>query len=121
MARMHAQLTELNQQLQAACQVLVEVDQKLTHLLQCIDCASPSISNPSTEGSTQPALLVERDLLSDSSEMLSTPSRLAPEMQLSRLMAQLTAAYNRIALLEEQLLQQRLQPPFEAHWLRQNV
>jgi hypothetical protein len=117
---MHAQLTELNQQLQAACQVLVEVDQKLTQLLLCIDCASPATSR-SFEKPTQADLSAERDLLSDASGMLSDPSRLAPEMQLSRLMAQLTAAYNRIALLEEQLLQQRLHPPSEAHWLRQNV
>jgi hypothetical protein len=33
---------------------------------------------------------------------------LAPEAQIQRLSAQLTAAYNRIAALEEQLLAQRL-------------
>lgn len=35
-------------------------------------------------------------------------NRLAPEMQVQRLTAQLTAAYSRIAALEEQLLSQRI-------------
>lgn len=34
--------------------------------------------------------------------------QLAPEIQIQRLTAQLTAAYNRIAALEEQLLSQRI-------------
>lgn len=34
---------------------------------------------------------------------------LSPELQVQRLTAQLTAAYNRIAALEEQLLSQRIQ------------
>lgn len=46
-------------------------------------------------------------------EESATPSRgmnleIAPEAQVQRLTAQLTAAYNRIAALEEQLLAQRL-------------
>lgn len=51
-------------------------------------------------------------LLDDEPTVVSNRSmghELAPEAQIQRLSAQLTAAYNRIAALEEQLLAQRLQ------------
>ena len=38
----------------------------------------------------------------------SGEKQLTPEVQIQRLTAQLTAAYNRIAALEEQLLAQRI-------------
>lgn len=50
-------------------------------------------------------------LLEEDPPVVSNPSpayELAPEAQIQRLSAQLTAAYNRIAALEEQLLAQRL-------------
>ena len=50
-------------------------------------------------------------LLDDEPTVVSSRSmghELAPEAQIQRLSAQLTAAYNRIAALEEQLLAQRL-------------
>ncbi len=52
-----------------------------------------------------------RDVLVDSNhiEMNDSANKpVNPDLQLQRLMAQLTAAYNRIAALEEQLLSQRL-------------
>jgi hypothetical protein len=54
-----------------------------------------------------------KDVLSDDnypdSETQSGDRILAPEVQIQRLTAQLTAAYNRIAALEEQLLLKRIQ------------
>lgn len=50
-------------------------------------------------------------LLDDSRPETANPSggrQLTPEIQIQRLMAQLTAAYNRIADLEEQLLARRI-------------
>ena len=50
-------------------------------------------------------------LLDDSRPEAANPAggrQLTPEIQIQRLMAQLTAAYNRIADLEEQLLSRRI-------------
>ncbi|MUL36133.1 hypothetical protein [Gloeocapsopsis dulcis] len=53
-----------------------------------------------------------KDVLEDNSSLdnqrQSGEKELAPEIQIQRLTAQLTAAYNRIAALEEQLLAQRI-------------
>lgn len=53
-----------------------------------------------------------KDVLADHAGIDSTEHRgekqLAPEVQVQRLTAQLTAAYNRIAALEEQLLSRRI-------------
>ncbi|WNZ25986.1 hypothetical protein HJG54_26260 [Leptolyngbya sp. NK1-12] len=52
-----------------------------------------------------------KDILSDTTypdDSQSGDHSLAPEVQIQRLTAQLTAAYNRIAALEEQLLAKRL-------------
>lgn len=54
-----------------------------------------------------------KDVLSDhnylESETQGGERILTPEVQIQRLTAQLTAAYNRIAALEEQLLAKRIQ------------
>jgi len=54
-----------------------------------------------------------KDILSDvmflDSEAHGSDRRITPEIQIQRLTAQLTAAYNRIAALEEQLIAQRIQ------------
>ncbi len=53
-----------------------------------------------------------KDVLADRTSVDSTShsgeKQLAPEVQVQRLTAQLTAAYNRIASLEEQLLSRRI-------------
>lgn len=53
-----------------------------------------------------------KDVLADSTSneghSKSGEKELTPEIQIRRLTAQLTAAYNRIAVLEEQLLAQRI-------------
>lgn len=52
--------------------------------------------------------MTHKDVLSDEScfegDKSSTPHNLSPEIQIQRLTAQLTAAYNRMAALEEQIL-----------------
>ncbi len=54
----------------------------------------------------------EKDILGEEEEITSKPSTngklITPEIQVQRLTAQLTAAYNRIAALEEQLLSRRV-------------
>lgn len=58
------------------------------------------------------AEMEHKDVLSDfnypESESQSGERSLSPEVQIQRLTAQLTAAYNRIAALEEQLLSKRI-------------
>mgnify|MGYP000681009849 CR=1 FL=1 len=58
------------------------------------------------------SVMEHKDVLVDSNELDSHTQtgekELAPEIQIQRLTAQLTAAYNRIAALEEQLLARRI-------------
>ncbi len=64
-----------------------------------------------THARTPDASLEHKDVLVDNTGDFNTHSGekiLAPEVQIQRLTAQLTAAYNRIAALEEQLLAQRV-------------
>lgn len=55
--------------------------------------------------------MMHKDVLSDDAyldgESSSTTRTLSPEIQIQRLTAQLTAAYNRIAALEEQIMAYR--------------
>jgi prophage DNA circulation protein len=57
-------------------------------------------------------MMEHKDVLVDSngldSHIQTGEKQLAPEIQIQRLTAQLTAAYNRIAALEEQLLARRI-------------
>ncbi|MBW4520058.1 MAG: hypothetical protein KME16_10215 [Scytolyngbya sp. HA4215-MV1] len=58
------------------------------------------------------SVMEHKDVLVDSNNLdvnsQSSERELAPEIQIRRLTAQLTAAYNRIAALEEQLLSHRI-------------
>ena len=62
------------------------------------------------------AFLEHKDILLDDSyfdkNSQSLEKELSAEIQIQRLTAQLTAAYNRIAALEEQLLSKRM------HWVK---
>jgi uncharacterized coiled-coil protein SlyX len=57
--------------------------------------------------------MTHKDVLSDEPSLdgdkSSSPHNLSPEIQIQRLTAQLTAAYNRMAALEEQILACRFQ------------
>jgi TolA-binding protein len=74
--------------------------------------SSRSISPLSGESKYQ---LTHKDVLVDDNSSTNTASsgseqNLSPDIQIRRLTAQLTAAYNRIAALEEQLLTYRIHP-----------
>lgn len=72
----------------------------------------PSRRYPYSTHSSREMGMDHKDVLTDttypSMEDQSSERELAPEIQIRRLTAQLTAAYNRIAALEEQLLSQRV-------------
>ena len=99
-------------------QLLEQIDNKVSNLLLCQEKSNESghvkfgvspperLSHRSLDES-----LDHKDILNDEphfgGEQLSNHQVLSPEVQVQRLTAQLTAAYNRIAALEEQLLTHR--------------
>lgn len=77
---------------------------------------SPSLAYPRTYGYQSPSLMgsvmEHKDVLVDNSDLTNSHQNsekaLSADIQVQRLTAQLTAAYNRIAALEEQLLSRRI-------------
>ncbi|MEL6489277.1 MAG: hypothetical protein AAFV85_00540 [Cyanobacteria bacterium J06634_6] len=74
------------------------------------DAGPVNISPAATRRSPNPDMM-HKDILSDEpypdTDKSSTAHKLSPEIQIQRLTAQLTAAYNRIAALEEQIMAYR--------------
>ena len=60
-------------------------------------------------GESMEGILLDEDMSAERGARAAASQDMPPEAQIQRLTAQLTAAYNRIAALEEQLLSQRLQ------------
>ncbi|ACK70443.1 conserved hypothetical protein [Gloeothece citriformis PCC 7424] len=81
-----------------------------------LNIIEPMISSESLNDTYYSSVMEHKDIINDqdSSSKLSHQSSyysetyLPPEIQIRRLTAQLTAAYNRIAVLEEQLLARRI-------------
>lgn len=79
-----------------------------------IEIIEPLIGSESVKDATCPGVMDHKDVLQDTGygyKSYNSPygdNYLAPETQIRRLTAQLTAAYNRIAVLEEQLLSRRV-------------
>lgn len=117
------QINALNSKVDSLHQTIENLGSNLTQALTEIKTQSnPGISRSSfgtsngrfsysysRSGDTS---LEHKDVLSDDHTIESNShtgeKSLAPEIQIQRLTAQLTAAYNRIAALEEQLLAQRI-------------
>lgn len=74
------------------------------------DANAVNLSPTAMRRAPNPAMM-HKDILSDDpyleGESSSTTRTLSPEIQIQRLTAQLTAAYNRIAALEEQIMAYR--------------
>ncbi len=116
------QVTILNQRIDALHQILEQVDGKTAQVLSEVRSNAAngqpsqfdmSVGHRSYQSrSSFDASMAHKDVLIDSSyphsDSQSGERTLAPEVQIQRLTAQLTAAYNRIAALEEQLLAQRI-------------
>ena len=122
MEPIQAQVTMLTEKVDALHQVIDQVNSRVTEILS----ASKSHSQPessllddgyhsqvvsSSNFQRSESLLMHKDILMDSAyidpETAGEDTILSPEVQIQRLTAQLTAAYNRIAALEEQLLASR--------------
>lgn len=118
------QVTVLTQQVDALYKLIENLNEKLLESAnetklklnqQRNDC-SGTLGNDQTSSyqsySRLEALLEHKDILSDDSyfdkNSQSLEQELSADIQIQRLTAQLTAAYNRIAALEEQLLSKRM-------------
>ncbi|XHX77779.1 MAG: hypothetical protein RBJ76_25640 [Stenomitos frigidus ULC029] len=106
----------------ALYQLIEQLSSKLSDV--AVECKFRAVQPQDSEGSaidqhqsyqTYAGLgssMEHKDVLADRNGIHSTTHsgerQLAPEVQVQRLTAQLTAAYNRIASLEEQLLSRRI-------------
>ena len=119
MEPIHAQVTTLTEKVDALHLLIDQVNDRISDVLlqsQAEESGSGHSRYPALSLQGNSSLLsesgqVHKDVLMDSTCI--TPDRsgaeqsLSPEVQIQRLTAQLTAAYNRIAALEEQLLASR--------------
>lgn len=115
MESIQQQLDVVSRKVDALQVVIEQLNAKLSAVLSSDRALSPGQPlsgvgpmSPSAQG----AALKHKDVLLDGSHPHLEPRTgnrvLTPELQIQRLTAQLTAAYNRIAVLEEQLLAQRV-------------
>ncbi|MFB2936826.1 hypothetical protein ACE1B6_16375 [Aerosakkonemataceae cyanobacterium BLCC-F154] len=118
------QVNGLNEKIETLCQLVENLNTRMEEILSEIKRPAPESKEqfvglvgerPSYSTlSRVDAALAHKDILIDNSYSESntgTGSRekeLGPDIQIQRLTAQLTAAYNRIAALEEQLLSKRV-------------
>lgn len=105
------QLTTIIEKVEALHQKVEVLTQQVADLLSLNPQGATADVLPLTSRSPR-SQSEHRDVLEDSGRVEMGDAGAKPinqELQLQRLMAQLTAAYNRIAALEEQLLAQRLQ------------
>lgn len=113
------QIMVLSAKIDALHQIVEQLNNKLTQAIAdgklfvppqetTVQSAYPAYSSPNVDRSME-----HKDILQDSapgdSRGRSGEKQLSPEVQIQRLTAQLTAAYNQIAALEERLLARRVQ------------
>jgi hypothetical protein len=124
MDTLHTQISLLNQKMDTMFQSIEEMGQKLSDCVGDLRVAAPSVpsamalvGNHGQSSQYSHHHILEdyteyRDVLIDSNGMETfvqgSDRVLPPDLQIQRLTAQLTAAYNRIAALEEQLLARRM-------------
>ncbi|MEH1821341.1 MAG: hypothetical protein V7L31_20045 [Nostoc sp.] len=122
MELLEQQILTLSQKLDALCQVIEQLDGKVTQAFS--EC---SLGNTQAKDNYQGngvaggyqfkgrnnlnPEMEHKDVLTDGIYLdmhRQSGDNITPEIQIQRLTAQLTAAYNRIAALEEQLLRERI-------------
>ena len=120
MDTLQKQISELREKIDCLHQLTVDIgtqvkdlSDKSTQRVEQESYSLPSFTSSSNfVGSSETEYqLTHKDILVDdnsSSSANSSNDNLAPDTQIRRLTAQLTAAYNRIAALEEQLLTYRI-------------
>ncbi len=123
MNSLEKQVLTLSDKLDALHQVIERLDNKVTKAISsgCLEATQAYINSQENSASFQYHLkgrtslnseFEHKDVLADGVYSDINPQggdkSLTPEIQIQRLTAQLTAAYNRIAALEEQLLLNRI-------------
>jgi hypothetical protein len=123
MESLQTQVTSLDDKVDSLYQMIERLSLQITEILQVRGFPSAYGGEPRAPGilcdrisgweSSEMSLLLEhKDVLMDEDSLeIGFPCgerELTPEVQIQRLTAQLTAAYNRIAALEEQLLARRV-------------
>ncbi|MBD2627644.1 hypothetical protein [Trichormus variabilis] len=123
MEPLQKQILTLSQKLDALCQVIENLDTKVSQRLS--ECSLEQLQvrdNYQEKNETEryqlkgrisfSSELEHKDVLIDSicpdMNFQAGDKQITPEIQIQRLTAQLTAAYNRIAALEEQLMRERI-------------
>ncbi len=123
MEPLQKQILALSHKLDALCQIIEQLDVKVAQTFSECSLANTQAKDNGLEHnygrhyqlkgkiSLNPEM-EHKDVLTDSIYLDMNPQDkdkiLTPEIQIQRLTAQLTAAYNRIAALEEQLLRDRI-------------
>jgi uncharacterized coiled-coil protein SlyX len=116
------QMLELNDKVDTLHRLLEQLTEKVGMIVTMqtssysndlsVDTRAVNLSPTSGRRQADP-MMTHKDVLSDEPAMdgdkSSSPHNLSPEIQIQRLTAQLTAAYNRMAALEEQILACRFQ------------
>jgi hypothetical protein len=121
MEGLQTQINRLDQQIDTLNQSIAQLTKYVVSLLEerklKMTVPSPDLIGHSQYGNShnrsyREMMMESKDiLLEDSGAEMGMPRSekvMSPELQIQRLTAQLTAAYNRIAALEEQLLAQRV-------------
>lgn len=122
MDSMQTQVTLLTNKIDALHQMIDQVNDQVAALIATQACSvtpdEPGMSRfaygsaPRHSPSMLDSVCEHKDILLDSSyldlDRQSTETNFSQDVQIQRLTAQLTAAYNRIAALEEQLLASRV-------------
>ncbi|NJL11280.1 MAG: hypothetical protein HC908_17060 [Calothrix sp. SM1_7_51] len=123
MESIQKQVQTLTQKLDALYQMIEQLDTKLSHTLSECGSAKTQVRDNSVQipdGARYQlqghvsfnAEFEHKDVLVDGiyldNNFQGGDKHITPEIQIQRLTAQLTAAYNRIAALEEQLLLKRI-------------
>ena len=116
MESVQQQLEVVSRKVDALQEVIEQLNAKLSAVLPSDSALSSGQaiigSNPKGNPYYGSPAMNHKDVLSDGNHLKLEDRAgdrvLTPELQIQRLTAQLTAAYNRIAVLEEQLLAQRV-------------
>ncbi|MEH2397115.1 hypothetical protein [Nostoc sp.] len=122
MELLQQQILTLSKKLDALCQVIEQLDGKVTQAFSECSLANTQAKDNYQENDVAGAYqfkgrislnpeMEHKDVLTDGIYLdmhRQSGDNITPEIQIQRLTAQLTAAYNRIAALEEQLLRERI-------------
>ncbi|MEH2276572.1 MAG: hypothetical protein V7K40_17715 [Nostoc sp.] len=122
MELLQQQILTLSKKLDALCQVIEQLDGKVTQAFSECSLANTQAKDNYQENDVAGAYqfkgrislnpeMEHKDVLTDGIYLdmhRQSGDNITPEIQIQRLTAQLTAAYNRIAALEEQLLKERI-------------